>query len=73
MDTLFATLIFRQVPRSLRSLHAMPDGKRALATPLFDGKCRSGALRVPRGLPCSRVANARFPVCEARIHLYYAA
>ncbi len=70
MDTLFATLIFRQVPRSL---HSMTDGKRALATPLFDSKCCSGALRVPRGFALLQVRQRRFPVGEARIHLYYAA
>ena len=49
------------------------DGKRAVATPLFDGKCRPGALRVPRGFALLQGRHRPFPQCEARIHLYYAA
>ena len=49
------------------------DGKRAVATPLFDGNCRPGALRVPRGFALLQGRHRPFPHCEARIHLYYAA
>ena len=37
------------------------DGKWAVATPLFDGKCRPGALRVPRGFALLQGRHRPFP------------
>ena len=38
------------------------DGKRAVATPLFDGNCRPGALQVPRGFASLQGRHRPFPV-----------
>jgi hypothetical protein len=38
------------------------DGKRAVATPLFDGNCRPGALRVPLGFALLQGRHRPFPV-----------
>ena len=49
------------------------DGKWAVATPLSDGNCRPGALRVPLGLALLQGRHRPFPYYQSRIHLYYAA
>ena len=45
------------------------DGKRAVATPLFDGKCRPGALRVPRGFALLQGRHRPFPVPDRPLGL----
>lgn len=49
------------------------DGKRAVATPFFDGLRRPCALRIPLGSALLQGRHRPFPQCQARIHLYYAA
>ena len=48
------------------------DGKWAVATPLFDGNCRPGVLRVPRGFASLQGRHRPFLVPGCLVAWYYA-